>query len=635
MIMVVSGVEKIYNGKTLEEALVKAERENGRSRDELLYEIEEHKKGFFKNKDVKIVVKGSKTKGKVGIINGKFKFEEGDMLPQIEPGQNVIVKVNGKIISGKTEVNKSDNIDVEVKNINSERKMHISVSEDNMQTFISIEYIPERKYKLVDKKEDNCIIIESELIEEVYPEKFQRSDVEKILEEKKIKYGVRWEEINNIISGGTYVIANGLKPQKTVDDKIKYYFNIEKHNKPIEIGGKVDYYNIGEVEFVEKGKILAISEEGEDGKPGCDVFGQIIPALPRKRVKIHIGPGCEALDNGRKAIASINGSPSIKGDRICVFPSHTINGDVDIATGNIQFDGDIVIKGNVKEGMKVKAGNNLTIQGSVADSLIISVGDVNISQNVICSEVRAGDREFVDTRAFEYLSIFSEFLNKISIAFMELHESGKLSSKVNIGLVYKMLFQSKFKDIREKLYEGKEFIEKNNPKNEVAEMWKKATGVLSIIEEGGMNSNALMTSVKDVVDNFIYKYNVASTPANVTISYSQNSNIFATNIVEVKGKGCYNTNITAENKVIISGQPGVFRGGQINAKNSIQLREVGSSAGVLTLLKTSKEGIIESSVVYQNTLITVGEQIYKFDNPARNVKAYIAKGELVVEKLKL
>jgi uncharacterized protein (DUF342 family) len=155
------------------------------------------------------------------------------------------------------------------------------------------------------------------------------------------------------------------------------------------------------------------------------------------------------------------------------------------------------------------------------------------------------------------------------------------------------------------------------------------------LDEGELTDIRIAIRLNHFLNEFIEKYAITSTPADVTLYYCQNTNVFATNNVEIKGKGCYNTNISADNKIIFTGYPGIMRGGQLFASGGIIAKEVGSSAGVITVLKTSKEGTIEASVVYQNTIIMVGEQVYRIDVPVKNLKAYMEKGEIVVEKFKL
>ncbi|WP_443110817.1 flagellar assembly protein A [Caloramator sp. mosi_1] len=43
------------------------------------------------------------------------------------------------------------------------------------------------------------------------------------LNENKIVYGIRWENLNDIIKFGYGIIAQGKSPVEPVDDKIEYF----------------------------------------------------------------------------------------------------------------------------------------------------------------------------------------------------------------------------------------------------------------------------------------------------------------------------------------------------------------------------------------------------------------------------
>ena len=53
----------------------------------------------------------------------------------------------------------------------------------------------------------------------------------------------------------------------------------------------------------------------------------------------------------------------------------TIPGDVDISAGNINFAGDVMIKGKVREGFLIKSDGNITIRGNVEAGAIIKAGE--------------------------------------------------------------------------------------------------------------------------------------------------------------------------------------------------------------------------------------------------------------------
>jgi uncharacterized protein (DUF342 family) len=625
----------LYTGKTVEEALLIAEAETGRNRDSFIYTVSEKKNGFFGAKEIVIEVQGFKQNAKLEIKNGMIVYHSGDINPSIAPGDNVIVKVNNNMILSKTYIKYDDSVIIEPLNSYSNKTINIEVSDDKLYAYLEIIYIPRREFIIMDMDPAHEIIVQAKCINESYPEPYSKKDIEELLNLNKITYGIKWDNIPSILKGGKHCIAQGLTQKNPVDDKIKYLFNNKPEKKPVETNGKVDYLSIGTIDSVEAGTVIAIREEGEDGKPGYDVYGAIMQSAKKKTNKFKKGPGSEILDNGNRVIASIKGMVSVKNDTICVFPIHDISGDVDIKTGNIQFDGDVVVRGNVKEGFKINAGNDVTIYGNVAEANISSGGNLKIERNVISSILKAGDKQINDLRTMQYIKTYGDFINDIINAYYELNKLGKISPGVNIGAIFKVLLQSKYKPFKDQIIEGIGFIAKNHIREDMKALWDDGIKLFRLIEDGDLTDIKYAITINHLYTEFISKHDFISTPADVIINYSQNSSIFATNNVEVRGKGCYNTSIIAQNKVIFTGFPGVIRGGQISGAKGITAKEVGSSAGVRSYLKTSKEGLIEASVVYQNTILCFGEQSYRIDNPVKTLKAYMDKGEIMVEKLKL
>ncbi len=625
----------LYTGKTVDEALINAEKDTGRDRNSFIFTVSERKNGLFGSKEIVIDVQGFKQNGEIEIRNGKVFYHSGDINPSITSGDNILVKVNNNIVLSKTFIKEDDTVVIEPLNTYSNKTINIEVSDDKLYAYLEIVYTPKREFNILDTDAASEIIVQAKCIKEKYPEPYLKKDIEELLNLNKIKYGIKWENLSVILKGGKYCIAQGLPPKDPRDDSIKYLYNSSSEKKPVEINGKVDYLSIGTVDSVEAGTIIAIREEGEDGTPGYDVYGSIIQAAKKKTYKFKKGPGSEILDDGKRVIASVKGMVSVKNDIICVFPTHNINGDVDIKTGNIQFDGDVVVKGNVREGLKINAGNDVTIYGNVAEANISSGGNIRIEKNVISSVLKAGDKQINDLRTIQYIKAYCDFINNIINAYYEFNKLGKISSSANVGTILKVLLQSKYKHCKDQIIEGIDFISKNRIREDMKNLWDDGIKLYRLIEDGELTDIKYAITISHLYNDFISKHDIISTPADVMIGYSQNSSIYATNNVEVRGKGCYNTSIIAQNKVIFTGFPGIIRGGQISGAKGIIAKEVGSNAGVITFLKTAKDGTIEANVVYQNTVLCLGEQSYRIDNPAKALKAYIEKGEIIVEKFKL
>ena len=74
-------------------------------------------------------------------------------------------------------------------------------------------------------------------------------------------------------------------------------------------------------------------------------------------------------------------------------PVYTIEGDVNLKTGNVLFLGTVFVKGNVEDGFSVKAAGNIEIMGSVGKCLLDAEGDIIVHQGIAGKtegRVRAG-----------------------------------------------------------------------------------------------------------------------------------------------------------------------------------------------------------------------------------------------------
>lgn len=183
------------------------------------------------------------------------------------------------------------------------------------------------------------------------------------------------------------VIARGEAPVQGRSAKIYYHFKTD-YTTPgrIKEDGSIDFKERGEIPFVSKDDVLAVKSEGIEGRQGIDLSGNPIEIKEFSEPLFEAGQGAVLSENGLTISAAIDGQPNLDAlGTITVNPELVIPGDVDYETGNIDFQGNIVIKGSVKEGFSVK-GVNLTaneIQGAV----IKLSGDLNVSAGITESKV--------------------------------------------------------------------------------------------------------------------------------------------------------------------------------------------------------------------------------------------------------
>jgi uncharacterized protein (DUF342 family) len=180
-------------------------------------------------------------------------------------------------------------------------------------------------------------------------------------------------------------VAQGTLPQPGHDAKIHYFFKGSGigGGKPLELeDGRVDYRELGTIENVTKGQVLASKTPLGPGLPGMSVLGEEIPARDGKEVHLRAGQNVVLSDDSLHVTALIDGQPKIDGSRISVQPMIVIMGDVDFSTGNINFQGSVRIGGNILPGFTVKATQDIEIGGVVEGASIESGGKVSVKGGV-------------------------------------------------------------------------------------------------------------------------------------------------------------------------------------------------------------------------------------------------------------
>jgi len=206
------------------------------------------------------------------------------------------------------------------------------------------------------------------------------NDVRQALAKAGVTFGIREQVLESLQREPLVtprVIALGEYPVDGEDAVIEYtYDDPNRPPTPQELeDGRVDYRNLGRDFTVEAGQVLVRKKPATPGKPGHAVTGREIPAQPGKDVSLKAlaGQNTKLNETETEISAAKPGLPMRTGDKVAVLPVLTISGDVDFSTGNINFDGNLVIRGNVNPGFTVKATGNIQVMG-VVDSAFLEAG---------------------------------------------------------------------------------------------------------------------------------------------------------------------------------------------------------------------------------------------------------------------
>lgn len=238
----------------------------------------------------------------------------------------------------------------------------VRISDDYYKAFLSIEF---------NSKE--VVIKPEELV--------------KILKDKNIIFGLKYNVIEDICKKVetvfNEVVAEGIPHENGTDATIEYSFSKEHKAKPqILEDGRVDFKNMGFVESVKAGDVLARKIPATVGKNGTTVTGKIIRAKNGKEVVFKIGKNVKILPDGLTAVSEVDGTIVSENDKISVIQMLEIKGDVGVETGNIDFSGQVIVHGNVTSGYSVSCDGDLVINGVVEGAQIKSNANIVISRGV-------------------------------------------------------------------------------------------------------------------------------------------------------------------------------------------------------------------------------------------------------------
>lgn len=203
----------------------------------------------------------------------------------------------------------------------------------------------------------------------------------------KIIVGIQEEEIKKFLKERkyctNYVLAKGKPPVNGTDATIEYFFNTNPNLKPKKNeDGTVDYHDLNTISRVEKGQVLAKLHEAVKGCAGQDVFGTPIPARQEKNKKLEYGNNISISEDKTEIYSEVTGHASLVNGKVFVSDVFEVTADVDNTTGDITYDGNVSIKGNVKSGFSVKAKGDIVIDGVVEGAVLFAGGQIIVKRGI-------------------------------------------------------------------------------------------------------------------------------------------------------------------------------------------------------------------------------------------------------------
>lgn len=208
-----------------------------------------------------------------------------------------------------------------------------------------------------------------------------------LLAEKGVAVGLN-EAVLQTLTGAVgplaVVVAEGVAPVHGVDARVSFLFRSGPQDlRPvIRPDGTADFRNLGAVEHAVTGQVLVKREPPRPGQDGRSVKNRPVKARVPYDQKLAAGDGAMVTPDGLTVVATRDGNPHRRGHVVLVLPQYTVTGSVSLATGNIQFEGDLVILGHVEQQMEVRATGSVTVRGNVEGARVAAGGGITVEGGV-------------------------------------------------------------------------------------------------------------------------------------------------------------------------------------------------------------------------------------------------------------
>lgn len=181
------------------------------------------------------------------------------------------------------------------------------------------------------------------------------------------------------------IVAQGQPVQHGHDSEFEEMVAQTVNRVPtIDGQGLIDYRERGSITVVQPGAPLMRRTPASAGVAGRTVRGVVVMPQPGRDAPFatRLGGAKPASNDPNLLEATISGQPVRVDCGVNVEPVFEV-AEVNMASGNIHFDGTVHVLGDVIQGMKVEAGGDIVVDGMVEGAELRAGGDIRVAGGVI------------------------------------------------------------------------------------------------------------------------------------------------------------------------------------------------------------------------------------------------------------
>lgn len=207
------------------------------------------------------------------------------------------------------------------------------------------------------------------------------------LKKYDVKAGVQEQLIEELLQSPVYfteiILAKGKAVVQGKNGRIEYHFDAKKIPRPKLLeDGSVDYKDLDLINHVAAGQVVATLIPEVQGVSGFFLNGKVVLPGKVKRPTFKYGKNIRISEDGLQLIADISGHVSIVNEKVTVSNTLEVKQHVDSSTGDIHYEGDVLVNGNVLSGHSIRATGKVVVKGVVEDASIYAEGPIVINGGI-------------------------------------------------------------------------------------------------------------------------------------------------------------------------------------------------------------------------------------------------------------
>ncbi|MBO5302633.1 MAG: DUF342 domain-containing protein [Lachnospiraceae bacterium] len=180
-----------------------------------------------------------------------------------------------------------------------------------------------------------------------------------------------------------YLVAKGTPPTLGKDAKIEYFFSTNRSLKPKRNeDGSVNYHELNIISKVEKDQLLARLIPAVPGQPGKTVCGEDVKPRDVQNLHLSYANNIRVSEDGMELYSEVTGHASLVQGKVFVSGVYEVPADVDNSIGDIEYPGNVLVRGNVKSGFVIRAEGNIEVEGVVEGARLYAGGQIIVKRGI-------------------------------------------------------------------------------------------------------------------------------------------------------------------------------------------------------------------------------------------------------------